>query len=210
MDQKRFFKTLLSIKINGKPIFVRKRIKDIPQSPCKNSETIVCDFDHAKRIIVKKYNLISLSSCDAIKLLENVPRIDFIEFKSIKDILLSDTKGFRSVDDFMRKISNLNLHQKIIDSYHLLYNIITDNAYDFKGNDRKVYNALKKLYIIVFDFDQITPLQRIQFSLNYLGSYYSIERMVKEAVSEKIKPADLLNISAPIIKDCQTIDPFYT
>lgn len=209
MEHERFYRILENIEIDGKPVFVRKKIKEIPQTPCKNSETIVCDLDYAKKIIVKKYNLVSLSSCDAIKLLKDEQRIDFIEFKSIKDIL-SDRTGIRSVDEFKRKILNLNLHQKIIDSNYLLYTIITDSAYDFKGNDRKVYNALKKLYIIVFDYDQITPLQRIQFLFNYMGNYYGIERMVKEAVSDKIKPADLLNISAPIIKDCQTIDPFYT
>ncbi len=210
MEHERFYRILENIEIDGKPVFVRKKIKEIPQTPCKNSETIVCDLDYAKKIIVKKYNLVSLSSCDAIKLLKDEQRIDFIEFKSIKDILFSDPKGIRSVDDFKRKILNLNLHQKIIDSNYLLYTIITDSAYDFKGNDRKVYSALKKLYIIIFDFDQIAHLQRIQFLFNYLGNYYGIERMVKEAVSDKIKSADLLNISPPIIKNCQTIDQFYT
>lgn len=202
MGSKEFTEKLASVKLDNENVFISHKIKDIDKSPCHDSICYVYDFDESKKKIVNHYKLDNLSSCDALKI-PNENRIDFIEFKSITDIL--KYHKFNNPEEFDEKIKNLKLSNKIKDSYQLLSYIVNDRELGFSKKGRDILLKIEKLYIIVFDTDKLSPIHFIMQTLNRL----SIDKKLETIIQSEIKGAELFNISSPIIKNCKTIDDFY-
>ena len=205
METNAFLNKLSSISLDNVKIFEIQAIKDIDKSPCKKSITRIIDFDKSKEQIVKHYKLQMLSSCDGLKLLDNDNCIDFIELKSLKDIL--KYSDFQNIDEFATKMKDLNLTRKIIESHSLIEQLLFDRTLDFSKAERVLFTDLLKRYIIVFDTDLFNnPREFIFNSFNLL----SIKQKLNEVILTEIKSAELMNISSPIIKNCITIDELYT
>ncbi len=82
-----FLFKLANVCLDDTELFQTARIKDLEKSPCKESTTVVVDFDKSKERIAKHFELPLLCSCDALIIDEKNHQIDFIELKSIKKYL---------------------------------------------------------------------------------------------------------------------------
>lgn len=82
-----FLGKLANVYLDDTELFQTARIMDLEKSPCKESTTVVVDFDKSKERIAKHYKLPLLCSCDALIIDEKNHQIDFIELKSLKKIL---------------------------------------------------------------------------------------------------------------------------
>lgn len=127
-----FLGKLANVYLDDTELFQTARIMDLEKSPCKESTTVVVDFDKSKERIAKHYKLPLLCSCDALIIDEKNHQIDFIELKSLK--------------------------KKIVDSYYLIQQVINHRMSGFTGAERDEYNNISKRYIIVFDFDSSIEL----------------------------------------------------
>ncbi len=204
MDTNFFIRKLSNIKLDNFQIFEIKTIKDLDKSPCPQATTEVFDFDKTKEIIVKHYHLQTISSCDGLKVVKNQSFIDFIELKSLKQIL--KFSNFSDVTEFAKKIKSLNLVRKIIDSNFLIQQLLNDRKFGFSKEERDLYTNLPKRYIIVFDTDLINnPREFIFNSFTFL----SVKQKLNEIILKEIKTSELMNIQPPIIKNCTTIDELY-
>ena len=204
MSVDNFLKKVSNITLNNTKIFEIKAIKDIDKSPCDKSITQIIDFDTAKEKIVEHYKLQMLSSCDGLRLIDNNNYIDFIELKSLKNIL--KYSKFDNISEFETKIKDLNLTRKIIESHSLIERLLYDRELDFSKNERVIFTDITKRYIIVFDTDLLNNPREFIFNS---FSLLSIQKKLNDVILKEIKASELMNISTPIIKNCITIDELY-
>ena len=66
-----------------KGYFTIRPLKDIDKSCCQSAEVEVIDFDSVKERLVKDFSakILTPKSCDALKILPEMNRVDFIEMK---------------------------------------------------------------------------------------------------------------------------------
>ncbi len=201
-----FLRKLSEVTLNGEKLFDIKELKDIEKTPCEKSTLKIIDFDKAKEKLVQYYSLDMLSSCDCLKL-DSGKCIDFIELKSIAKILEFNPNYKENKESLKTKLLDLNLSNKIIDSYNLLRRLIEDRENRFVGRDRIIFNNIQKRYFIVLDLDILENSREFIFdSFKFLG----IKNTIETAINEQVKGAELMNISKPILKNCKTLSEFYT
>ncbi len=87
MRRFRVYRVLANVTLNDKKLFETAQIKDLDKSPCKQSTTVVVDFDKSKIEIVRHIGYHLICSCDALVIDEEKNKIDFIELKSLMNIL---------------------------------------------------------------------------------------------------------------------------
>jgi len=168
-------------------------IGKLNKSCCQNSDIHICDFDKLKDVFYKGTD--KPKSCDAIKILRAKEQIDFIEMKSIQDILKwqkpqNKCKLNTHIEkfDFVKKVhdSILIIKEKLISQ-----NEVTD------------YNTIKKQPILLTDDDE--NIYTIAFAFDYLGNLSTdIKELMKNEI-DKLEPNLMININQPKLKDCKTI-----
>lgn len=204
-NEQLFLNKLSKVELNKEELFVLKELKNIERTPCKCTKLKVIDFDNAKEKLIHYYSLQTLSSCDCLKL-DSGEYIDFIELKSITKILEFNPDCKDSNDALRKKILKFELSKKIIDSYNLLRRLVEDRRNGFIDEDRFTFDHIKKRYIIVLDLDIVENSREFIFdSFKFLG----IKNTIEQAINEQVKGAELMNISNPIMKNCETLREFY-
>jgi hypothetical protein len=189
------------VQIGETMIFQTCPIKDLDRSPCKNSTTVVVDFDKSKERIVNHLKLSLLCSCDALIIDSENCKIDFIELKSLNNILKYNK--FDNENQFKEKILSLHLKNKIVESDFLIQAVINHQTHGFTGAERISYTNIEKRYIIVFDF--VSEREYVFGSFAFLGIREALTRILEL----EIRSSELHNIGSPILKTCATIDKFY-
>ena len=133
--------TLLTFgKTNG--YFDIKRIGDFDNAVSEgfsHINTQAIHFDKTKEKICKECKQESIKSCDALHIIPNKNRINFIEFKQIIDN-----------SNLIRWTTGLNLAQKIKDSKEVLL-LILRNPQIVHSDKVNKFNNLEKNVIISFD-----------------------------------------------------------
>jgi hypothetical protein len=209
MDVKSFLKNFLKFGIdNG--YFKLLAVKDIPKVCCPESDIEAIDFDQTKEGICKEFKRSSLKSCDALKIIPERQRIDFIEFKGFKNFIANNS----NIDErkVKKQIEGLNLSGKIIDSNHLL-EILLSKRHDTTVSEKKFYYQVEKNYIIVTDLDD--GIENFMLTLDFLSEVsepYSIERTIVDKLGREVNSlpgSELHNIKPPMLKSCRSFDTFY-
>jgi len=188
-------------------------IGKLDKSCCQNLKTEVIDFDKTEEFHRKAHNYQNLKSCDALKILDQLKRIDFIEMKGFKEFIKRQLNHSNSIDSQVRvKITDFDFLSKIRDSIIILNNIVLSKSFDITGKEQKIYHKIVKNFIILTDIDiQQNPLELIAFSLSFLGQTSSdMETIVAKLVDDEIKQlAAFENIQKPILLTCKKFDEFY-
>lgn len=123
--------------------FDLKRIGDFTNSKKEgfsHIDTEAIDYDTTAKKLGDEQNQSSFKSCDALDIVDSKNKINFIEFKRLRD-----TK------DIENWIQHLDLPQKIKDSHHILRDIIKKKGFVHKNTKMKTYNYCEKNTIISFD-----------------------------------------------------------
>jgi len=210
MDMKEFLKDFLQFGLD-KGYFRVVAVKDLPKVCCPESNIEAIDFDETKEIYCQESKIPSLNSCDALKIIRDQQRIDFIEFKGFKDFVARNPKA--AEEDVERKIEGWNLQGKIIDSNHLLYGLLNKRVNTTKP-ERSYYHQVAKNYLVVIDIDpEKQGIESIAVTLDFLSEASSpIEKIIANKLNDTIRcfpSSELLNIKQPMLKSCQSFDAFY-
>lgn len=136
--------------------FSMTTVGKLPTSCCLLSNIEVIDFDKTKDKVTKNFQLISLKSCDALKIIKQENRIDFIETKGIKNFIkyqinpvlsnekLVETKSKEQIKDF-------NFARKITDSKYIIDTIFLSKFVEPNNYQREMYDNITINYIILTD-----------------------------------------------------------
>ncbi len=195
--------------------FHLKSIGTVDKSCCPDATTQVIDFDETKDKICSEAKLQPYKSCDALKILPSLKRIDFIEFKGLKQFAHHvDSKIPTSLQKqkIVQQIEKFDLETKLHDSYIILYFVLTKNS-SLKKTDKRFYRLVEKNYIILVDTAvEEQGIQNLALTLEFLSETSSpIEKQIVAKLTIEINEiSDLpFKINKPILKSCKTIDSFY-
>jgi len=160
--------------------------------PKCNSKLKVIDFDKAKERICKAHNLGEYQSCDALIIIKEAKRIDFIEIKKLKEsinrkINLMDEEIENHINEIFDKF---NLFGKIFDSIQLIQILMRskyinriDEEYRIKRDDIINFQKNIGIYFILLVDIKFCDIDDI------LTSFEILERLEKDdkSVYDKIK-----------------------
>jgi hypothetical protein len=127
-----------------KNYFIYKRIGDFDnalQEGYHHINTHAIQFDKTKEKIASDFGQNCLKSCDALDILPRKDRINFIEFKQIKDN--------NQVREWIQE--ELSLPQKIKDSHEILLIILRQSFFSGFPNRIKNFQKVEKNFIISLD-----------------------------------------------------------
>ena len=102
MELKIFLKELFDFGVN-KNLFIVKEIGKLDKTCCTDSIINAIDFDYTKDVICEKLNLSHYKSCDALILLIDSERIDFIEMKGLKEYLNPNHNNSLDINSDIKK-----------------------------------------------------------------------------------------------------------
>ncbi|PKP22753.1 MAG: hypothetical protein CVU05_02525 [Bacteroidetes bacterium HGW-Bacteroidetes-21] len=192
-----------------KKYFVILEVGKLDKNCYKKSKVEVIDFDRTKELIVREYQLDTIKSCDALKIIIDRECIDFIEMKSSIEILknpkITNTKKLQlQVDKF-------DFIGKIRDSLSILSLIVNKANNNLNGREKQEYYSIPKNYTILTDIKiDNNPLEYLTFSLVYLGQMStSLTDMLVKSVS-KIPTDKYHNLQQPKLMDCKTFEDYYS
>ena len=217
MAVKDFLSTLLTDGLT-KGYFRLTEIGQLSDSCCHHSTTQVIDFDEVKNKIIASSNLNTIKSCDGLKVLPELKRIDFIEFKGFKSFThhqLSQYKRVEKLNEKLEKqVSKYDLRGKIEDSLTIWENLIRSKDFVWNNATRQAARGVKKHYIILTDIDpNENAVEFIALNLLFLGQFSTpIEKQFESKLQKEIDnmPTDLAyNLHRPILKHCNNIDAYY-
>lgn len=219
MELKKFLTKLFDFGLK-KEYFIVNKIGKLDKTCCNESEIEAIDFDCTKEILCKQLNLSHYKSCDALILLIENERIDFIEMKGLKEYLNPKHKNSLKIDNDISeqikgKVVDFNIVQKIQDSLDILKLIIQDKDFQQTKSDKEIFKAVEKNFILLTDIDSSkNGLEFILASLEVLSqNSTSIENICMEIFSEEIENIhfpNIYNIQKPISLNCEGLIRFYT
>ncbi|MEK8021949.1 MAG: hypothetical protein VSS75_034165 [Candidatus Parabeggiatoa sp.] len=192
-----------------------KSIGSIDKSCCPDATTVVIDFDKTKDKVCSEAKLQPYKSCDALKILPDLKRVDFIEFKGLKPFIryvhskIPPSLQEQKID---QQIEKFDLETKLHDSYIILYFVLTKNS-SLKKTDKPCYRFVEKNYIILVDTAvEEEGIQNLALTLEFLSETSSpLEKQVATKLAVEINElSDLpFKLNKPMLKSCKTIDSFY-
>lgn len=119
--------------------FEIRRIGDFEraaQEGFSHIDTAAIDFDKTKDKVCDELWLNALRSCDALDIIGNKNKINFIEFKQLEDR--------NNIEDWINK---LELPQKIKDSRDVLLNVVRNRKFVFRNKVRLLNSSVKQVII---------------------------------------------------------------
>jgi hypothetical protein len=195
--------------------FQVKSIGRVDKSCCTEASSLVIDFDQTKDKVCREAKLQPYKSCDALKILPDLKRLDFIEFKGLQafaDYVDSKVPLARQGEVINQQIKKFDLETKLHDSYIILYFVLTKNS-DLKKTDKSCYRIVEKNDIILVDSAvEEDGIQNLAVTLEFLSETSSpVEKQIATQLALEIDAlSDLpFKLNKPILKSCQTIDSFY-
>jgi hypothetical protein len=192
----------------SKKYFEIVTIGKLKESCCKKSKIEIIDFDKTKEKIVEEFELATLKSCDALRIMPTNKCIDFIEIKSSKDILNRRGKNLNvSIED---RVNNFDFQGKIRESLIIISNIVSKNDNKFSGKERDMFFNIKKNYIILTDISpEENPEQNLLLNLSYLSEFSSPLSVLFKEKLDRINPDQLNNLQKPILMGCESFERYY-
>lgn len=149
--------TLFIKNLEKKGYITYKKIKDLKHSQCKNCDLMVIDFDQTKDKLCEYLCTIPSkdkpnphSSCDGLKIINEVKRIDFIEIKGFKEFLSRNHQN--KVEE---QIKQFNLVKKIEDSFQIILSL--HNYFDKSNKTRDAISKSSRYFILLTDIERGTP-----------------------------------------------------
>lgn len=199
-----------------KGYFTLKKIKDLDKTCCPCCEIEVIDFDETKTIVAQEQLQQTIPSCDALKILPRIKRIDFIEMKSSENMRLEySLRKNKDPQIFIEeKIKKLSLKDKLMESYDTLKNIIHKKAFKLTKQERVFFKEkVLKHYILLIDSELKTNgLKNLALNLDFLSTNSSDHPIRNELVSslktEMKENCEYLDF-VPLLKSCGEIEDFY-
>jgi len=199
----------------GKDYFSLTEIGKLDKSCCPNSKIQVIDFDKTKESYCSVHDLKNLKSCDALKMVDEPERIDFIEMKGFKQFINRQLSHDLPLEEqIASKISDFDLIGKIRDSIFILNSIVSSKAFEISGSQQKSFHPIEKNFIVLTDIDiQHDPIDHIVVSLTFLSQTSSlIEQEISKLLVDQITQLDVAsfyNIQRPMLLSCKDLDGFY-
>ncbi len=177
--------------------FELSELGQLDKSCCLDSKLAVIDFDKTKETIVAiNKSLQQPKSTDALKIIPQLNRLDFIELKGFKIFIQRD-----KTKNFQKKIEDFDLEGKIIDSLFVLDCIVKDNSIQFNKIEIKEYRHTEKYYFIVVDIEPSKePIKDRLINLIFLS--------LKNSLND-IQNSSLHNLNKPQLLSCNQIDRYY-
>ncbi len=193
--------------------FHSSTIGQLDKSCCTLSQTEVIDFDKTKEYVVKVSSFVTVKSCDAIKIIASLERIDFIELKGFKQFLRFNPSS--DTQKAQKQMEKYDLLTKIYDSAVTIMNsIISSKELQYAPTERIKYIDVHKYFIIVTDISpQKNPIESIGIALDFLANYatpieYQIFEMFGEHI-QNIRKDVFPNFKDTLLIPCENLDEFY-
>ncbi len=187
------------------------------KSCCIKAKTEVVDFDKVKEKLVKDFGLQTLRSCDCLKLVPFDCKLDFIEMKGMRTLVLWPQN--QSSPQFLKQkiedtIIGFDLIGKILDSWILINLVASRKEFSSLGDSRKLLAEVQKCLIILTDITaEENAVELIALNLQYLATFSTpIERQISELFAnalDAIPEGLFLNFQKPVLKSCKEIDAYY-
>lgn len=214
MEVTQLLNKLLEFGINRGYFFVFEMGK-LDKGCCKSLTIEVIDFDKTEEIHRTKHNYQILKSCDALKILANEGRIDFIEMKGFKQFMAWQLKADEPISiQVKEKVMNWEFYVKINDSITVLNNIIQSRPFNISGTERKLFHEIPKNYIILTDIEvENNGLESFLETMEFLAVTSSnIEVAVSKALSQEFQALEIqnfYNLQKPMLMSCKSFERFY-
>lgn len=210
----RMLERLMEFGISEKYFHV-KPLGQLEKSCCSNSKIAVIDYDKTKELVSNIAKIQQPKSADALKILPQLNRIDFIELKGFEKYI----QHKKDKSDINKEVSNqvekFGLTEKIRDSLFVLAFLIKLKEFECKKFEREQYQQATKNYIIVVDIDlNENPIKDRLITLAFLSedTITHIKRKIlyelKQAVDD-IPFSSLENFEKPKLFNCRKIDEYY-
>lgn len=199
-------------------LFEISALKNLDKSCAEDAEVEVIDYDLVKTKIFQglnndKYRFNMLKSCDAIKIIHQEKRLDFIELKGITTFSASLREESREeaekkIDD---QLTKFDLPNKIFHSLSILSLILQMQEIQLSKKEKVEYEEEVVMdYIIVIDAEiEKEEIKKIGAMMDFLSetSDFTSEIIIRlESVLDSIK---VLKVSKPLLKFQSQIDRHY-
>lgn len=197
--------------------FLLQPLGAIDKSCCKRAGTEVIDFDAVKGKITKGQRTNTPKSCDALKILPALERIDFIEMKGFREMLTRSRGDAVQLNQQVQgKIAGFNLLDKIVDSLQILDMLVMPQSFGLAFNDDALlyYQNTQKHLVVLIDIDPAeNAIEYLALNFLFLGEFStSVEYQIEHHFATELDrfPLDLApNFQQPVLKNCNQIDAYY-
>ena len=204
---------LLEFGANNK-FFNIELLGELEKSCCSDSKTEVINFDKAKEKISEAATLHQPKSVDALKILPQLNRLDFIELKGFEMFIKhSNPKhcGDQQVND---QIEKFGLAEKIRDSLFVLSLLIRLKEFKCTNIEIQQYQKTKKYYLVVVDIDLYeNPIKDRLITLDFLSeNIATLKNTILEKLNQVVDDipcSSLENLEKPKLLSCKKIDKYY-
>ncbi|HZG86233.1 hypothetical protein [Paenibacillus sp.] len=200
-------------------IFKILPIKDIDKSCCKVSTTEVIDFDETKRMIIaeinsSKWKMQEPKSCDALKIIPQVNRLDFIEFKGLNTFLerLEDS-GKNVEEEISKQIGKFEFGTKIFDSFQVLDYVLKSAKFGMSKTERQSFALVEKNYFIMVDIEVGEDgIQDFALMMEFLSQTSNVRNTILSYIKEDIKGlggSGIVKMNSPKLINVKEVDKMY-
>lgn len=214
MEIRNFLQKLLDLG-RQKGYFEETSIGQLKKTCCEHGVTSVIDFDRTKDIVISRFDLQSLKSADALKIVPFSEILDFIELKGFKKFIRYRSESTELTGDQVReKIETFDLVNKIRDSIHILQTIVFSREMELIKKERAVFYRIPKRFYVVVDIEMDqNPLELFTLTLSFLSEISTpIDKQIAGIFKmelDKIPDSPLCNIQKPQLMSCRSIDEYY-
>jgi hypothetical protein len=181
--------------------FDSKSLGELEKTCCPQSKTEVIDYDKTKEMVSNEAQLQQPKSADALKIMPQLNRLDFIELKRFEDFIHHNKDKNNFNETLGKQIEKFNLQKKIRDSLLILSTLINSKKFICTSLENSQYEQVIKNYIVVVDVDlSQDPIKDRLVTLVFLAMKRTIESIPTSPL-ENFKQSKLLN--------CKRVDQYY-
>ncbi|OJD62313.1 hypothetical protein [Bacillus sp. NH11B] len=201
-------------------LFELKPLKDLDGSCASSANLEVIDYDLVKEKVYEIMNSNGMGikfqipkSCDALKILPNEDRLDFIEIKGIKTFCekLAEREGCNAQREMDKQVKKFSLSSKIEDSLDLFKSLLKMDRFEITNAEKEaILGEIHKNYLVVIDEEvEQDYAMRLAAGLEFLSttSNYKSEMVIK--LQDTIDGINIAKISKPILLCHSQVDAYY-
>lgn len=187
------------------------RLGDLNSTPAPEIFSPVIDFDLTKTRVCGNLHLQMVTSCDALRIIPELGRIDFIELKSIHNFLTHSEN--QDLNTLRKKVRSFNLEDKIQDSHFLLQAIAFNKKVGLTREERRDFHLVEKNYFIVIDTDLSEhPDYTLALTMDFLSqarSYAIKHQQILETIQAEVEDLQTIEVNAPRIMGIRAMHKLY-
>lgn len=194
--------------------FEVKPLGQLEKSCCRHSKIEIIDFDKTKERVSMSAPLHQPKSADALKILSQLNRIDFIELKGFEKFIQYNNDKQNVEKEVRNQVEKFSLTEKIKDSLFILSFLIKHKDFKCTKIESKQYQEVTKNYLIVVDIDLYqNPLKDRLITLTFLSeNFANIQRKIAEELNQSIDNfpcSSLENLEKPRLLNCTKLEGYY-